>query len=93
MRFSSFLGGESLRCYDESFSRSTLSHAGFGKVGPELCKAGTDSKQFEELTSCSPGGKDSPKLRTASARSGETYFDKSAMVSSENPSAIKREMA
>jgi hypothetical protein len=52
-------------------------HAGFEKVGPELCKAGTDSKQFAELTSCSPGGSDSPKLRTASAGSGGTYFDRS----------------
>jgi hypothetical protein len=46
--------------------------AGFEKVGPGLCKAATDSKQFAELTSCSPGGSDSPKLRTASARSGGT---------------------
>src|ERR1019366_6208776 len=68
-------------------------HAGFEKVGPELCNAGTDSKQFAELTSCSPGGSDSPKLRTASARSGGTYFDRSGMVSSAIPSAIKREIA
>ena len=44
-------------------------HSGFEKVGPELCNAGTDSKQFEELTTCNPGDSDSPKLRTASARS------------------------
>ena len=52
-----------------------------------------DSKQFEELTTCNPGGSDSPKLRTASARSGGTYFDRSWMVSSAIPSAIKREIA
>jgi hypothetical protein len=45
-------------------------HAGFEKVGSELCNAGTDSKQFAELTTCNPGGSDSPKLRTASALSG-----------------------
>ena len=45
----------------------------FQKVGLEPCNAGIDSRQFEELTTCNPGGNDSPKLRTASARSGGTY--------------------
>ena len=67
--------------------------AGFEKVGPGLCKAATDSKQFAELTSCSPGGSDSPKLRTASALSGATYLDKNGMVSSAPPSATKRAIA
>src|SRR5208282_6319718 len=66
-------------------------HAGFENVGPELCNAGTDSKHLEELTTCNPGGSDSPKLRTASARSGGAYFDRSWMVSSVFRSAIKRE--
>jgi len=52
-------------------------HAGFEKVGLELCSAGSDSKQFEELTTCNPGGSDSPKLRTASARSGGMYLARS----------------
>jgi hypothetical protein len=47
-------------------------HAGFERLGPEICNAGTDSKQLEELTACKPGGSDSPKLRTASTRSGGT---------------------
>ena len=68
-------------------------YAGFEKMGPGPCKAATDSKQFAELTSCNPGGSDSPKLRTASARAGGMYFDTSGMVSSAPPSAIKREIA
>jgi len=55
--------------------------AGFERLGPEISNAGTDSKQLEELTASKPGGSDSPKLRTASARSGETYPDTSRMVS------------
>jgi hypothetical protein len=58
--------------HGKGFSCSLRSHAGFEKFGPDLCRAGTDSKQFAELTSCRPGGSDSPKLRTASARSGGT---------------------
>jgi hypothetical protein len=54
----------------ESFSCSPRSHAGFEKFGAELSKAGTDNKQFAELTSCRSGGNDSPKIRTASARWG-----------------------
>jgi hypothetical protein len=61
--------------------------------GPELCIAGTDSKQLGELRTCNPGGSDSPKLRTASARSGKTYFDRSWMVSSAISSTVKREIA
>src|ERR1700730_1417526 len=68
-------------------------HAGFESVGPELCNAGTDIRQFGELTTSNPGGSDSPKLRTASSRSGGTYFDRSWMVSSSIPSVIKREIA
>src|ERR1700722_19547393 len=68
-------------------------HAGFEKVIPGLWNAGTESKHLGELTSCNPGGSDSPKLRTASARSGGTYFDRSWIVSSALPSASKREMA
>src|SRR3984893_11243884 len=68
-------------------------YAGFEKVGPGLCNAGNDSKQLEELTTCNPGGSDSPKLLIASARSGGTYFDRSRMVSSAIPSAIKLEIA
>src|SRR6202140_4208160 len=68
-------------------------HARFENVGPELCNAGSDSKQFEELTTCNPGGSDSPKLRTASARSGGTDFDRSWMVSPAIPSASNREIA
>jgi hypothetical protein len=52
-------------------------YAGLEEPGSELCKAGTLSKQFEELTTCNPGGTDSPKLRTTSARSGWMYSDKS----------------
>jgi hypothetical protein len=55
-----------------SVSMIAAVHAGFEKVGLELWNAGTESKQLEELTSCNPGGSDSPKLRTASARSGGT---------------------
>jgi hypothetical protein len=76
--FDSLTKGAPIQVEGERRSReydSTV-HAGFEKVGPELCNAGTDSKQFEELTTCNPGGSDSPKLRTASARSGETYFDR-----------------
>jgi type I restriction enzyme M protein len=72
---------------------SLRSHAGSERFGPELWKAGTDNKQFAELTSCRSGGNDSPKLRTASACSGGTYFDKSRIVSWSIPSAIKREIA
>src|ERR1700681_3844335 len=68
-------------------------YAGFEKVGPGLCNAGNDSKQLEELTTCNPGGSEFPKLRTASARSGGTYVDRSWMVSSAMPSASKREIA
>src|SRR5260370_40163397 len=68
-------------------------YAGFEKFGPEICNAGTDSKQLEELTACKPGGSDSPKLRTASARSGGTYLDTSRTVSSAIPIAIRREIA
>ena len=50
------------------------------KSGSELCNAGTDSRQFEEVTTCSPGGSDSPKLRTTSARSGGPHSDRSWMV-------------
>ena len=71
----------------------TPSHPGFETVGPELCKAGTDSRQSAELTSCSPGGRDSPQLRTVSARSGGTYVDKSEIVSSAIPNSVKREIA
>ena len=75
------------------FSFDFAIHAGLEKVGPELCNAGNDNKQFEEVTTCNPGGSDSPKLRTASACSGGTYFDSSWIVSSAIPSAIKREIA
>src|SRR5438552_16151671 len=67
-------------------------HAGFEKVAPELYNAGNDSRQLEELTTCNPGGSDSPKVRTASARSGGTYFDRTWMVSSAIPSTINREI-
>lgn len=41
-----------------------------------LNNAGMDSRQVEGLMTCNPGGRVSPKLRTASAPSGATYFDK-----------------
>src|ERR1700722_432833 len=62
------------------------------KSDPELCNAGTDSKQFEELTTCNPSGSDSPKVRTASARSGGTHLDRSSIASSPIPVATKREI-
>ena len=68
-------------------------HAGFEKVGLEPCNAGIDSKHFDELTSCNPGGNDSPKLRTASFLSEGTYCDRSWMVSSAVPRAVNREIA
>ncbi len=58
-----------------------------------MCNAGIDSKQSEELITCKSGGSDSPKLRTASARSGGTHFATSWTVSSAIPSAIKLEIA
>src|SRR5438105_178762 len=61
--------------------------------GSKLDSAGTDSRQFEELMTGKPDGKDSPKLRTASARWGGTYFDKSWIVSSAAPREINRAMA
>src|ERR1700747_1800456 len=75
------------------FRLVTAVHAGFEEVAPELYNAGNDSRQLEELTTCNPGGSDSPKERTASAGSGGTYFDRSWMVSSAIPSAIKRAIA
>src|SRR5215472_5797977 len=68
-------------------------HAGFEKVAPVLYNAGNDSRHLEELTTCNSGGSDSPKVRTASERSGGIYFDRSWTVSSAVPSAIKREIA
>src|SRR5207245_10497687 len=67
-------------------------HAGFEKVVAELCNAGNVSRQLEELTTCKPGGSDSPKVRTACARSGGTYFERTWMVSSAIPSTINREI-
>ena len=59
----------------------------------KLDSAGTDSRQFEELMTGKPGGRDSPKLRTASARSGGTYFDKSSIASSAARRVINRAIA
>jgi hypothetical protein len=47
--------------------------------------AGIESRQFEELMISSPDGRDSPKLRTTSDRSGGTYVDNNWTVSSAAP--------
>src|SRR5262249_31801897 len=58
-----------------------------------MCSAGTDSKQFEEWMTCKTAGNDSPKLQTASERSGGMYVERSLMVSSAPPNAVKRQIA
>ncbi len=47
-----------------SLARNDVHLSGYSISGfrLELCNAGIDSKQFEELTTCNPAGSDSPKL-------------------------------
>ena len=52
--------------------RRFRAHFDFNEVDSKLESAGIDSRQFEELMISSPGGRDSPKLRIASARAGGT---------------------
>src|SRR5215475_3255010 len=85
-------GASRQHSHTKVFARIAV-HAGFEKVGVEPCNAGIVSKQFEELTSCKPGGNDSPKLRTASFVSDGMYCDRSWLVSSAVPRAVNREIA